>query len=181
MKPTKEFYLYTKILFYAHKDTYLFLQVLPHSLLAIWYSPLLLHSVLPHSSNATYTYNGIGIISFLKDGVLIGSRMLCIKLIFNLSFHQHDLIQCLMVFQHDLVQSYNVWWFSHYHPPFFGLGAHNILEQLLRNIQMLTVTIYYYHLNNNVFLEIVKFEFNQYEYCKGKIIKLNFFLKNHLK
>jgi hypothetical protein len=46
--------------FFAHKDTYLFLQVLPHSLLAIWSSPLLLHSSLPHSSNATYTYNGLG-------------------------------------------------------------------------------------------------------------------------
>jgi hypothetical protein len=35
MKPTKESYLYTKILFFAHKDTYLFLQVLPHSLLGM--------------------------------------------------------------------------------------------------------------------------------------------------
>jgi hypothetical protein len=39
--------------------------------------PLRLHSSLPHSSNATYTYNGLGIISFHKDGVLTGSRMLC--------------------------------------------------------------------------------------------------------
>jgi hypothetical protein len=38
--------------------------------------PLLLHSSLPHSSNATYTYKGLGIISFHKDGVLTGSRML---------------------------------------------------------------------------------------------------------
>jgi hypothetical protein len=32
--------------------------------------------LLPHSSNATYTYKGLGIISFHKDGVLTGSRML---------------------------------------------------------------------------------------------------------
>jgi hypothetical protein len=74
MKSTKESYLYTKILFFAHKDTYLFIQVLSHSLLAIWSSPLLLHSFLPHSSNATYTYNDLGIISFHKDGVLTCSR-----------------------------------------------------------------------------------------------------------
>jgi hypothetical protein len=65
--------------FLAHKDTYLFLQVLPHSLLTIWSSSLLLHSSLPHSSNATYTYNGLGIISLHKDGVLSGSRMLCTR------------------------------------------------------------------------------------------------------
>jgi hypothetical protein len=35
MKPANESYLYTKILFFAHKDTYLFLQVLTHFLLAI--------------------------------------------------------------------------------------------------------------------------------------------------
>jgi hypothetical protein len=39
--------------------------------------PLLLHSSLPHSTNATCTYNSLGIISFHKDGVLTGSRMLC--------------------------------------------------------------------------------------------------------
>jgi hypothetical protein len=38
--------------------------------------PLLLHSSLPHSSNATYAYNGLRIISFHKDGVLTGSRIL---------------------------------------------------------------------------------------------------------
>jgi hypothetical protein len=31
-------------------------------------------SPLPHSLNATYTYNGLGIISFHKDGVLSGSK-----------------------------------------------------------------------------------------------------------
>jgi hypothetical protein len=46
---------YKRILF-AHKDAYLFLQ--------------LLHSFLPHSSNYTYTYNGLGIMSFHKDGAL---------------------------------------------------------------------------------------------------------------
>jgi hypothetical protein len=80
VKPTKESYLYTKILFFAHKDTYLFLQVLPHSLLAIRSCPPSpLFSV--HSSNARYTYNGLGIISFHKDGVLTGSRMLCLTLL----------------------------------------------------------------------------------------------------
>jgi hypothetical protein len=39
--------------------------------------PLLLHSSLPHSSNATYTYKGLGIVSFHKNGILIGFRMLC--------------------------------------------------------------------------------------------------------
>jgi hypothetical protein len=47
--------------------------------------PLLLHSSLPHSSNATYTYNGLGIISFHKDGVLIGSRMLSSLLFINVT------------------------------------------------------------------------------------------------
>jgi hypothetical protein len=51
-------------------------EVFSHSLLAIWSSPLLLHSCLSHSSNVTYTYNGLGIISFYKDGVLTGSKML---------------------------------------------------------------------------------------------------------
>jgi hypothetical protein len=37
MKPTKETYLYTKIIFFAHKDTYLFLQVLLHSLITIFF------------------------------------------------------------------------------------------------------------------------------------------------
>jgi hypothetical protein len=69
----RSLFLHTKILI-------LFLQVLPHSLLAIWSSPLLLHSSLPHSSNATYTYNGLWIISFHKDGVLTRSRMLCCEL-----------------------------------------------------------------------------------------------------
>ena len=45
---------------FKHKNTYLFLQILPRALIAIWWSPLLLHSFLHHSSNATYTYNGLG-------------------------------------------------------------------------------------------------------------------------
>jgi hypothetical protein len=59
----------------------LIVHVFPRSLLAIWSSPffstlLPLHSSLPHSSIATYTYKGLGINSFHKDGVLSGSRML---------------------------------------------------------------------------------------------------------
>jgi hypothetical protein len=73
---------------FKHKNTYLFLQILPRSLLAIWSSPLLFHSSLHHSTNATYTYNGRGIISFYKDGVLTGSRILCIWLLkFNFSYY----------------------------------------------------------------------------------------------
>jgi hypothetical protein len=74
MKPTKESYLYTKTLFFCTQK-YLSLPFSPSHLII----PLLLHSSLPHSSNATYAYNGLGIISFHKDGVLTGSRMLCLK------------------------------------------------------------------------------------------------------
>jgi hypothetical protein len=76
MKPTKECYLYTEILFFAHKG-YLFVPTgsppfSPSHLII----PLRLYSSIPHSSNATYTYNSLGIIYFHKNGVLTGLRML---------------------------------------------------------------------------------------------------------
>jgi hypothetical protein len=79
--PEHPYEAYKRILF-VHKDPFFCTQrylFIPTSSPPFSPSHLiipLLHSSLPHSSNATYTYNGLGIISFHKDGVLTGSRLL---------------------------------------------------------------------------------------------------------